>query len=51
MEGITNKKPSTRLRYDIKYGKYGAYFYDTKEDKPLGLGEVLSLLNQINEGE
>lgn len=31
-------------RYSIRYGRFGAYFYDNKEQKELDLDQVLMLL-------
>ena len=40
-----------RLRYVIKYGKYGAYFYDKDTGISLTLKHVERILNRINEEE
>ena len=32
-------------RYEIRYGKWGAYFYDTEQERPLTLQDVGDLLN------
>jgi len=37
------------IRYIIKYGRWGAYFYDTLESLDLELYEVMNLLNQYDE--
>jgi len=36
---------SEELRYIIKNGKFGAYFYDTKLDRDMTLKEVCAILN------
>lgn len=36
------------MRYVINYGKFGAYIYDTQEDKDLTLREVRDMLNQFD---
>ena len=33
------------MRYKVKYGKFGAYFYDTKLLQEMPLKEVLATLN------
>ena len=33
------------MRYKVKYGKFGAYFYDTKLLQEMTLKEVLATLN------
>ena len=35
------------LRYKIKIGRYGAYFYDSKLKKDMGLEETRWILNQF----
>ena len=32
-------------RYEIRYGKWGAYFYDNRTKKDMPLEEVLSVMN------
>ena len=34
------------MRYIIKWGKFGAYFYDNKTKKDLSLKDVYKLLNK-----
>lgn len=34
-------------RYCVKYGMYGAYFYDEFEHKDLNLVQIMNLLNGI----
>lgn len=34
-------------RYCVKYGMYGAYFYDEHENRDLTLIEVMNLLNGV----
>lgn len=34
------------MRYELKEGKFGFYFYDTYEKKDLPLEKVLELLNE-----
>jgi len=38
-------------RYIIKYGKFGAYFYDTNISKDMDLEMVKSHLNRLNKLE
>ena len=33
-------------RYELRMGKFGAYYYDRKENKDLTLDQVLNLLNK-----
>ena len=33
------------MRYILRFGKFGAYYYDSKEDKDLTLDDVLAILN------
>lgn len=35
-------------RYELKYGKFGAYYYDSETDKDLNLEDVLGLLNSTS---
>lgn len=39
------------MRYIIKIGKYGSYFYDTKLDRNMTLQEVIVILNVYEEFE
>ena len=34
-------------RYIIKYGKFGAYFYDTDKKADMSLEHVLGMLNHL----
>ncbi len=34
-------------RYEIKYGKFGAYFYDKDENTDMTLKDVLEKLNAL----
>lgn len=36
-----------RCRFEVRYGKYGTYFYDAVEEKELTLVDVLNLLNGL----
>lgn len=40
-----NQKQKVR-RYEIRIGKFGTFYHDTRECKDLTLNDVLSLLNQ-----
>jgi len=35
-------------RYEIRNGKWGAYFYDTLNHTALTLKDVIELLNELN---
>ena len=35
-----------KMRYVLKFGKFGMYFYDTKDFVDLTLFEILTLLNR-----
>lgn len=35
-------------RYEIKYGKYGAYFYDKEKEHDMTLEEVRNKLNLLH---
>jgi len=37
-----------KKRYEVKNGKWGAYFYDTLNKTDLPLNDVLKLLNEYN---
>ena len=38
-------------RYTIKYGKYGAYFFDIDEQKDMPLDQVLDMLNYLGRAD
>lgn len=38
-----------KTRYNLKIGKFGAYFYDLKNNIELDLNQVLELLNKLNQ--
>ena len=35
-------------RYEVKYGKWGAFIYDTLNRKGLPLEDIVKLLNEYN---
>jgi hypothetical protein len=38
------------MRYELRYGKFGPYFFDTKTNRDMGLYDVLLELNQEEDG-
>jgi len=33
------------MRYELRNGRFGDYFFDTRKDLPMGLEQVLYILN------
>jgi hypothetical protein len=51
-----NKLPENKLRYELRYGRFGAYFHDNKLEHPkyggaMDLNDVLCKLNQHAAGQ
>jgi len=45
---VRREMTEEKKRYEVKYGKYGAYFHDKKLNRDLYLLEVQDLLNICN---
>lgn len=46
-EDLTSEDTVMGNRYILKFGKFGAYYFDTQTGKDLTLDDVLQLLNVV----